>query len=136
MKLVALTAALLVSAAALPAPSASNIAGQSTTVLHAARIVDPVTGRASGPVNIRVRDGKIAELIESPSAPTGAIDLGTLTVLPGLIDAHVHLQIGGTVEANALAAVLLGDQGGGASVSLVRQRIEANQEAGETQERG
>jgi hypothetical protein len=40
------------------------------------------------------------------------------------------------VEANALAAVLLGDHGGGASVSLVRQRIEANQETGETQERG
>jgi hypothetical protein len=39
------------------------------------------------------------------------------------------------VEANALAAVLLGDQGGGASVSLVRQRIEETQQ-GETQERG
>jgi len=37
------------------------------------------------------------------------------------------------VEANALAAVLLGDYGGGASVSLVRQRIEETQE---TQERG
>jgi hypothetical protein len=37
------------------------------------------------------------------------------------------------VEANALAAVLLGDHGGGNSVSLVRQRIEESQE---TQERG
>ena len=33
-------------------------------------------------------------------------------------------------EANALAAVLLGDQGGGSSVSLVRQRIEETQERG------
>jgi hypothetical protein len=32
------------------------------------------------------------------------------------------------VEANALASVVLGDYGGGASVSLVRQRIEENQE--------
>ena len=34
------------------------------------------------------------------------------------------------VEANALAAVLLGDHGGGSSVSLVRQRIEETQELG------
>jgi len=32
------------------------------------------------------------------------------------------------VEANALAAVVLGDQGGGSSVSLVRQRIEESQQ--------
>lgn len=34
------------------------------------------------------------------------------------------------VEANALAAVLLGDHGGGSSVSLVRQRIEETQPGG------
>jgi len=33
------------------------------------------------------------------------------------------------VEANALASVVLGDYGGGSSVSLVRQRIEENQKS-------
>jgi len=109
MKLiVVLTTALLLSAAGPPVLPAPDGAAQSTVLLHAARSLDPVTGRQSGPITIRVRDGKIVELTESSVTPAGAIDLGTLTVLPGLIDAHVHLQIGGTVEANALAVLQAG----------------------------
>lgn len=36
------------------------------------------------------------------------IDLGDLTVLPGLIDGHVHLAIGGPVRATALADLRAG----------------------------
>ena len=37
-----------------------------------------------------------------------AIDLGDVTLLPGLIDAHVHLTLAGAPEANAKATVLAG----------------------------
>lgn len=43
---------------------------------------------------IRVEDGKIASIESGASVPAGAelIDLAGLTILPGLIDMHVHLD--------------------------------------------
>lgn len=89
-------------------PLVSGQSGQAAMVLRAGGSIDPASGRRIGPVTIRVRDGKIVELSDSASATTGALDLGTLTVMPGLIDAHVHLQIGGSAEANALAVLQAG----------------------------
>jgi imidazolonepropionase-like amidohydrolase len=37
-----------------------------------------------------------------------AIDLGEATLMPGMIDAHVHLLLGGPAEANALATLKAG----------------------------
>ena len=36
------------------------------------------------------------------------LDVGDMTIVPGLIDAHVHLAIGGSVRANALADLRAG----------------------------
>jgi imidazolonepropionase-like amidohydrolase len=42
-------------------------------------------------------------------APRGTVtDLGDVTLLPGLIDAHVHLLLGGTSDANARATLMAG----------------------------
>src|SRR5277367_2638583 len=62
-------------------------------VLHAARLIDVETGRVITPGEVLVRDGRIAEAGTSVTHPAGAetIDLGGRTLLPGLIDAHVHL---------------------------------------------
>ena len=61
-------------------------------VVKAARIFDSRTGRISSPGLIVVEGGKIASV--GGSAPAGAevIDLGDATLLPGFIDAHVHLS--------------------------------------------
>src|SRR5262245_50528116 len=79
-------------------------------VLRAARLLDPRSGRYSGPVAIRVTADRITEVIPADTVPAGTdvVDLGELTVLPGLIDAHVHLTIGGAPEANALATLRAG----------------------------
>jgi imidazolonepropionase-like amidohydrolase len=66
---------------------------QSAVVLHAARLLDVETGRIVAPGEVLVRGDRIAEAGSSVTHPAGArtIDLGDRTLLPGLIDAHVHL---------------------------------------------
>jgi imidazolonepropionase-like amidohydrolase len=71
--------------------------GQSTSahsiVLHAARLLDVKTGRVFKPGEVLVQGERIVEAGSSVKRPPGAevIDLGDQTLLPGLIDVHVHL---------------------------------------------
>src|SRR5437763_2341112 len=62
-------------------------------VLHAARLLDVETGRIFTPGEVLVKGDRIVETGSSIKHPAGAevIDLGDRTLLPGLIDAHVHL---------------------------------------------
>ena len=76
-----------------------NAAGQSQAapshpiVLHAARLLDVKTGRMVKPAEILVQGERIVEVGTSVKHPPGTevIDLGDRTLLPGLIDAHIHL---------------------------------------------
>ena len=62
-------------------------------VLHAARLLDVETGRMLAPGEVLVIADRISEAGTSVTHPAGAevIDLGDRTLLPGLIDAHIHL---------------------------------------------
>jgi imidazolonepropionase-like amidohydrolase len=62
-------------------------------VLHAARLLDIRNGRLIKPGEILVQGERIIEVGTSVKRSTGAevIDLGDRTLLPGLIDAHIHL---------------------------------------------
>lgn len=62
-------------------------------VLHAARMLDVAAGRTIAPAEILVVENRILAAGASVKAPAGAerIDLGDTTLMPGLIDAHVHL---------------------------------------------
>jgi imidazolonepropionase-like amidohydrolase len=62
-------------------------------VLHAARMLNIATGTMTTPAEILVRGDKIVEVGTKVARPDGAevIDLGDKTLLPGMIDAHVHL---------------------------------------------
>ncbi len=66
---------------------------QRPIVLHAARLLDVATGRMIAPGEVLVRGDRIAEAGASVTHPAGTeiIDLRDRTLLPGLIDAHVHL---------------------------------------------
>jgi imidazolonepropionase-like amidohydrolase len=74
-------------AAQAPAPTAHPI------VLHATRMLDIKAGRIVSPAEILVLGDRIAEVGSTVKHPSGAeaIDLGDRTLLPGLIDAHIHL---------------------------------------------
>ncbi len=63
------------------------------TVLHAARLLDVASGKIIAPGEILVAGNKTAEAGASVTHSAGAevIDLGDTTLMPGLIDAHVHL---------------------------------------------
>lgn len=62
-------------------------------VLHAARLLEIETGKLITPGEILVQDDRVAELGSSVKHPQDAefLDLGDVTLMPGLIDAHVHL---------------------------------------------
>jgi len=66
---------------------------QSPIVLRAARLLDIESGRISSPAEILVEGARIVQVGSAVTHPSGAqiIDLGDTTLLPGLIDAHVHL---------------------------------------------
>ncbi len=78
----------------------SSVFGQATPstskypiVLHAARLLDIASGKIISPGEVLVQDERIAEVGSSVKHPAAAevIDLGDTTLLPGLIDVHVHL---------------------------------------------
>src|SRR6201992_1423582 len=62
-------------------------------VLHAARVLDIEAGRVVSPGEVLVEGTKIVAVGSSINHPAGAetIDLGDTTLMPGLIDVHVHL---------------------------------------------
>ena len=62
-------------------------------VLHAARLLDVESGKVISPGEVLVEGERIVAAGASVAHPAGAetIDLGDTTLMPGLIDAHVHL---------------------------------------------
>ncbi len=62
-------------------------------VLHASRLLDIESGRVLTPGEVLVRGDRIVDSGSSVKRPDGAevIDLGNRTLLPGLIDVHIHL---------------------------------------------
>jgi imidazolonepropionase-like amidohydrolase len=77
----------------LLSPAQSSKPDSKSIVLRAARLLDLETGKIVSPAEVLVQGERIAEVGKSVSRPAGAetIDLGDVTLMPGLIDAHVHL---------------------------------------------
>jgi dihydroorotase len=87
-------------------------------VLLSTQIVDPSTGR-QGPGLVWVRDGAIVDVRHesangtSPAGPPDTVpqfDLGTLALVPGLVDVHVHFREPGQeykedIESGSRAAI-------------------------------
>src|SRR5262249_430931 len=95
--LIARVVAMVATAAALATLTLSAQAPR-TFVLRAARMLDPVAGRIIANPTVVISGDRIREAGPSTSStssgavPAGAttIDLGDLTLVPGLTDAHTH----------------------------------------------
>ncbi|HEX5386983.1 MAG TPA: amidohydrolase family protein [Gemmatimonadales bacterium] len=79
-------------------PAAAPATAQDVTVIRAARLLDVTSGELVTPGVVVVEKDRIRSM-GPDGVPAGArsIDLGDATLLPGFIDAHVHLtfDIGG-----------------------------------------
>jgi imidazolonepropionase-like amidohydrolase len=85
---VALAAATVSASAVAQQPPTST-----RTALHAARLLDVDSGRMLHDAWITIDGDRISAVSEGGAAPAGAkvVDLGDVTLMPGLIDVHVHL---------------------------------------------
>ncbi|KQT32808.1 amidohydrolase [Sphingomonas sp. Leaf412] len=91
-------------------------AQDAVTVIHAGRLIARADRPAQGPSTVVVRNGRIERVstgLQPPPPGAKLIDLSRMTVLPGLIDAHVHLAsdragneglLSGVTESTALHA--------------------------------
>jgi imidazolonepropionase-like amidohydrolase len=91
----------------------STAASAQTLVLQGGRYLDVASGAYRPNGAIVIRDGRIAQVVPPSGtwrAPADAqvIDLSGRTLLPGLIDAHVHLTLGGDGRRNADATLRAG----------------------------
>jgi len=89
--------ALMLALAPAPAFAQAPPAAPQTVVVTAARMIDVLNGRVVENPVVLIRDGRIVSVSSGTSAPgtsAGArrIDLPGMTILPGLIDMHVHLD--------------------------------------------
>jgi imidazolonepropionase-like amidohydrolase len=90
--------------------SFASVTRAQPTVIRAGRVIDPATGAVSVNQAIVVEGERIVSIGAPAALPRDAriIDLSRYTLLPGFIDGHVHLVIGGTVRDNAAADLQAG----------------------------
>ena len=67
------------------------LAAQDTVVVRAARMLDVASGRMVSPAVVTVAGDRIVSVSGAPPAGARVMDLGDVTLLPGLIDLHTHL---------------------------------------------
>ena len=82
---------LICTAATVAAGQNSSLAptGSRAVTIHAARLIDG-RGKETPNVLVTVRDGRIASVASADKGAKATYELGDATLLPGLIDAHVH----------------------------------------------
>ncbi len=118
-----------------PFPAPKSAPALQRTVLVPGRVLDPGSGMDRTGAAVIVEGSRIRGVVPlsryRPAPDDRRIDLPGTTLLPGLIDAHVHLGIGGTPRANAVATVRAGfttvaDQGATTQrIQVVRDSIAA-----------
>jgi len=91
-----LAGATRVAQAQTPPPTQAQTQPQPRTLLHCGRLLDVRAGRLLSQQTLVVEKDRITAVLAGYTAPAGPLDkvinLEGQTVLPGLIDCHVHLE--------------------------------------------
>ena len=71
-----------------------SMSGQTTTLLHAGKLIDVAAGQVVAAQTVVIDKGRIVEVLDGYVNRDEAvvIDLRSATVMPGLMDMHVHLD--------------------------------------------
>jgi imidazolonepropionase-like amidohydrolase len=87
--------ALSLSPSALAQETSRNAQPRRVVVVRAARMLDVRTGAFVNNAVIVVEDDRVVSVGSNLAVPAGAqvVDLGNLTLLPGLIDCHTHVLL-------------------------------------------
>jgi imidazolonepropionase-like amidohydrolase len=77
----------------IPRAAADPMPADHALILHAAHLLDVAAGRLLSPGEVLIQGERIGAVGASVPHPAGSqlLDLGATTLMPGLIDAHVHL---------------------------------------------
>ncbi|HEU5169640.1 MAG TPA: amidohydrolase family protein [Gemmatimonadales bacterium] len=86
------------------APAAAQTTPPSRTLIRAGRLIDGLADAPRREQGILIENGRVAAVGPYSEVATRAgeatrVDLGAMTVLPGLIDAHTHLLLQGDITA-------------------------------------
>ena len=83
----------------------SSAAAAKDVVIHAGHLIVAVSGKVADKMSILVTDDRITAVQSGFVTPAGAeiVDLSQATVLPGLIDCHVHMAGGIIGQGGGLA---------------------------------
>lgn len=76
--------------AALP-PTRGDTPKSGDLIIRRARIVD--ANGVRGPTNVRIEAGRIASIAQDVGTGPTELDIAGATLMPGIIDAHVHLSL-------------------------------------------
>lgn len=99
-----LVAALLLAAATAPAQTTTPASPPPRVLIHAGRLVDGESDRPRADQGILVEGDRITRVgawseVKAAAGDARVLDLGSMTVLPGLIDNHTHILLQGDITA-------------------------------------
>ncbi|MEK6373417.1 MAG: amidohydrolase family protein [Acidobacteriota bacterium] len=83
----------------MAASAGSAVEPPQVTAISAARLIDGRGGNLVAPAVVIVRGNRIESVGGAVPAGAQVIDLGDMTLLPGLIDAHTHALLQGDITA-------------------------------------
>src|SRR5262245_12382183 len=112
-KLIVMAAAIALFLSPLQSQERKFLAPASQVIaIRAGRLFDAKAGTLLNNQIVLIRGDRIADIGSAVQIPQGArvIDLSNATVLPGMVDAHVHVNTGGETPAQRALIALANAQ--------------------------
>ena len=101
-------------------PPPAQVSAAQTVAVRAGRMFDPRTGKMLTNQVIVIRGDRITDVGPNAQIPAGArvVDLSRATVMPGLIDSHLHVMDGNPLTAPGGPGIIPGSTGAAAANNL------------------
>ena len=101
-------------------PPPAQVSAAQTAAVRAGRMFDPRTGTMLTNQVIVIRGDRITDVGPNAQIPAGArvVDLSRATVMPGLIDSHLHVMDGNPLTAPGGPGIIPGSTGAAAANNL------------------